>query len=703
MTKSFSKKAIERAKQLANHQFAPSFVLFIFTLLCYGVYAGWMGFYWDDWPIAWLASVSDSVGIRFFQFQRPLSGWVLSLISTLIGQIPFSWQIVTLALRFASAISVWWLVKTLWPGKPTQAFAIAALFLVFPGFSHQFVSVNSAPHLVALILFVCSLALMVVAARASGRKFRLLTGAAMGTGLLAALTTDYFYGLELIRPLLLWIALEQKQKTVRTLAIAYWPFAVLLAGIGAWRAYISQFGAYPLSLFGNLVSDPAYTLGTLLQTMAADLVTSTWSNWTRIFAPPASDLGANVTLYFWLLALIGFVLAELFFLLQREDKQDRRWGVLSIGLGLLALLAGGIAFWVPGLPFKFAFPHDRLMLPMMLGSVLVIAGIASLLPATWMRTMALSLLIGFSIASQFLSALAYRVDWQNQQRFLNQLAWRVPAFQPGTTIVSEELPFVYETDNSFTAAINWIYAGPMEVPANYYDWEYKIEDFVALPYMLRYLDLRLGWQLPPLEEQSDFVAPFRFFQFRGSSGDVVLLHYKPDACLRIMHPVYDAGHPDLLDAAYYSQHPDAKRPAKLHELSAYALPYSDPSLIESNSYASAALPEEVMGAELARDWCFYFEKADLARQNKDWVEVAELGKQGLAEFGLPEEASELPLFIEGFALSGNAEEAARLSEAALLQDARLDVMLCLTWQRIAQAQKAEPDLAMSQLETLGCE
>ena len=695
--------------RLANNRLAAPLALFLLSTLCYGLYLSWMGFYWDDWPISWLSYVSDSESIKWFQFQRPLSGWVLYIGSKLLGQVPLYWQIFTFFLRFISSIAVWWLVKAIWPEKTNGAFVIAALFLVFPGFSQQFVSVNSAPHLVAMILFICSLALMVVAERKSSakqiREKWIITGLSIGSGLLAMLTTDYFYGLELLRPLILWFAADEKRRSPRYLVKTWPPYLLLLVSGIIWRSYMSQFGAYPLSLLDHFREAPVQTVVTLGQTIIRDLVTATWGTWVRIFTTTPAKFGVSVSLYFWFLIILVAGATFALLMLRTREKTGNKWAWHCILLGLLALLTGGISFWVPGLALKFTFPSDRLMLPMMLGSVLVVVGLVKLvILGAWGRALIFSTLIGLAVGSQFLSALGYRVDWDNQVRFVNQLAWRVPGLRSGTTLISEELPFTYETDNSFTAAINWIYAPAMVVDPDYYDWEYKIESFAALPYMLRYLDLRLGWQLPYLEESAEYVAPFRFFQFRGSSAQVLLLYFEQGACLRVFDPIYDEGHPDLLNSAYYKGRPDLEAPSNFHELTAYALPYSDPNLILSDPGHSPQLPEEILGPEIAHDWCYYFEKAELARQNGDWSQVVKLGDKAFSEFGIPDAVSELPVFIEAYAITGNLEKAIDLANEAIKVEPRMDIILCKTWGRVANAiGEGNRVLIAEQLNALNCE
>lgn len=678
-------------KQLTARPLSAPLVLMALSLVSYGLYLSWMGFYWDDWPVAWISHISDSFGIRYFQFQRPLSGWVISLAAFVIDEIPIRWQMLTLGLRFASGLAVWWLIKTIWTQYRTGALLIAALFLVFPGFSQQFVSVNSAPHLVALILFTLSLVFMVQAERQRPPSWS-LRALSITTAFVSMMTTDYYYGLELSRPLMIWLSWDKERKNFRDLLKSWLPYLTLVIAIFIWRRYISQFGAYSLSLLENVQAAPIYTLQELARTMLRDLVTATLGVWASIFSfPRASVVGAAALRYYWLLVFACAAGLAVFLVFSRREASNRRWGGELVVLGVTGLLSGGIAFWVPGLPFKMAFPSDRLMLPMMLGSVLLLAGLIELVRRpTLARAIFFPVLIGLAVGSHFFNAISYRIDWEKQRSFYNQLIWRIPGLAPGTTLVSEELPFEYVTDNSLTGAINWIYAPEFYANPAYYDWEYRIEPFISLPYMLRYLDLRLGWQLPPLEEAAEYEAPYRFFRFRGSSGEVLLLHYEPDVCLRVFDPIFDEGNPQL---------------AEISELAAYALSYTDVDLILTNPDQTARLPREVLGPGLPAGWCYYFEQAELARQKRDWVEIARLGDIAFEEYGGPKHASELAVFVEGYAMSGEWDSAESITEQAVELDASIGAMLCATWERIENALSPSDAQALAgeQLSQLNCQ
>jgi hypothetical protein len=100
-------------------------------------------------------------------------------------------------------------------------------------------------------------------------------------------------------------------------------------------------------------------------------------------------------------------------------------------------------------------------------------------------------------------------------------------------------------------------------------------------------------------------------------------------------------------------------------------------------------PALIYGEEIARGWCYYYEKADLARQQGDWQSIAHLGDEAFALGDYPNDPLERFPFIEGYALTGSWERAAVLSrESYAVSPQVVRPMLCRLWQRIAEQSPA---------------
>ena len=107
---------------------------------------------------------------------------------------------------------------------------------------------------------------------------------------------------------------------------------------------------------------------------------------------------------------------------------------------------------------------------------------------------------------------------------------------------------------------------------------------------------------------------------------------------------------------------------------------SNPDQILDSSEAvmpSIYYPEPVHG------WCYYFEKADLARQFGKWEEVVSLGDKALKLSDHPNNPVERFVFIEGYAHTGDWDRALKLSnESYKVSKDYVGPLLCQLWKRI---------------------
>src|SRR5208283_158340 len=100
-------------------------------------------------------------------------------------------------------------------------------------------------------------------------------------------------------------------------------------------------------------------------------------------------------------------------------------------------------------------------------------------------------------------------------------------------------------------------------------------------------------------------------------------------------------------------------------------------------------------------WCYFFEKADLARQVGDWQEVARLGDEAFAKHYYPveEDLSEYLVFIEAYARLGRWQDVEKFARMVSEPAPVINPALCAIWNRTEQVgQLSEND--RSQLAAL---
>ncbi len=230
-----------------------------------------------------------------------------------------------------------------------------------------------------------------------------------------------------------------------------------------------------------------------------------------------------------------------------------------------------------------------------------------------------------------------------------QLSWRIPGLEKGTTLLTNDIPLRYYSDNSLTAALNWMYA-----PENH---------SLRMDYMLYYPTVRVGLALSAPDRGLPIHQVYRAASFDGSTSQMLALYYAPPGCVHVLDVVLDDSMPNL--------------PANL---SAW-VPLSRLDLIRAGSEGGPVPP--LYPQEPEHNWCYYFEKADLARQLGDWQAVAELGDMAFS-VDHPNDPSERLVFIEGYAHVGRLDRAEALSYEALEQNPAVNRMVCHTWERIVR-------------------
>ncbi|MBT3391909.1 MAG: hypothetical protein HN413_16035 [Chloroflexi bacterium] len=673
-----------RLQKFAQKPSAFFAVLLILGITAYGLHIYWMGFYWDDWPWIWFANVMGPQGMLKIDVEhRPISGVILFIGSLLAGENPVLWQVYNLGWRILGSFALTWALAQIWPAdnanqinsrglinkknshksaaSEKSAFYsspviwVSLLFLVYPGFNQQFVAVNNSRHIFPLMTFFLSLGLMVKAVQ-TRKHFWGYTSSALLLSLVTMFTTEYYYGLEFIRPVILWLLIRRTDKRFWSGVLGafkdWLPYLIPLAAVFGWRFAISKSVNYEITVFNEVSASPGSGFLLHLWAWLSDLLASGFGAWGTIFKLPDPTLfGPRTQLYYWGIVLVVCLGVLLYLIFTHRADENPAWRQETLILGAAALVIAPLPFWVTDLDPKLAFPADRLLLPMILGSSLLVAALMDLIfRRAPVKVLILALMVGLAVGQHNQNAITYRRDWKYQIAFFQQLTTRIPDLMPNTAILSNELPNNRSTDNSLTAPLNWTYR----------------PDFTegTLPLNMFYIDLRFGDDEPVVAGSKYFASTYRFYPFHGAPEQSVVIYHRPPACLRVMDN--DRDH-------YYPQLPDFVKDT---------LPYSDPARILTEPNPNVSLPAMLMQYPQPENWCYYFELADLARQREDWPRVAELGDVAFTLDDSPNHASERIPFIEGYAHIGRWGRAEELTFEALKINQFMGPMLCETWERI---------------------
>jgi hypothetical protein len=680
--KSFSERSI------------PLFFLVI-TIAAYGLLLPFTGFYWDDWPFAWIAEfLGPWEFIPAFSQVRPFLGPIFFVTTSLIPPVPLYWQIFALLIRCAAALSTFFTLKQIWPHYKRQTLIASLLFLVFPGYSQHWVAFTHInQEWIPLIFYLLSFGFTARALRNSAQSgavgvveapaARQLPARdkheAPGKDTLLALfflilgvfPTEYFVSMEPLRFLFIWVILSEhitglRQRLMATLK--HWiPYLLVWFANGAWLAYFYTIGGYE-SYDVEVVNQPITLLG-ILATGLDTIWKAGFYIWAQVLILTSKTLTAPSTLATFALILAAFILLLVYLeRLNISEEKTRTFAVSAIIIGLTGILFGRLPSFAAGLPLTLQSSFDRLMISMMLGGSLFMTGLVELfIRSARLKMLVFALLIALAIGQQFFNANIFRRDWAKQQEIFWQLAWRIPAMKANTALLTDQFPIDYETDLSFTAPINWMYAP-----------KYTGGD---IPYALFYTEKRLGGgALPSLEPNTDITLPIRRVSFQGSTSQALVIHMPENGCLRV------------LDPARHDEITYARQSRFLVE----AIPLSDLSTIRVNA---GQTPSLAFLPEPEHTWCYYYAKAELAYQQEDWRQVMASIDEARSLGYEPEDPFEWLGYIEAQARSGRIDIAEQVSEAAIKKDSSIRKGLCEVWKRVASsiATGDETDARLSQI------
>ena len=191
-------------------------LLFITTIIAYGLLLPKTGFYWDDWPFAWIAQFKGPMEfVPAFDGVRPFLGPIFLATTSLIPPVPLYWQIFALVIRFIAGLSAWFLFQQLWPGHRGRVLVASLLFLLFPAYSQHWVALTHInQEWVSLICYVLSFGFTARALR-HRNSFLRDTGIALLLLVAGVFPTEYFVSLEILRIFFIWMIVQEEKSNLR--------------------------------------------------------------------------------------------------------------------------------------------------------------------------------------------------------------------------------------------------------------------------------------------------------------------------------------------------------------------------------------------------------------------------------------------------------------------------------------------------------
>ncbi|MBI1793542.1 MAG: hypothetical protein HYR70_05070 [Chloroflexi bacterium] len=636
-----------------------------------------LGFFQDDWPHVYYFSRASFDGLRQFLLNdsRPLAFVVYDTLFALLGVKPLAWHLAIFVFRTLTVLAFWGVLNVIWDGFKKENAIAALLFLLYPVYLLQPLSVAYSLHWSMFLVYMLSVLFMLLSVR-KPRYFLLFTILSIVLQVFQLLMIEYYFGLELLRGLLLWLVLRDEPIRLRLKrTLLHWlPYLFFDLLYVFYRASYSQLYGYErfgTMTFFTLIGQPLAFLSFYLRAAFQDLTEILFSSWYDTFNPSLFDFSTRSGIFIWISVLLAiFGLWAYLRLLRGEEHTadgESRWARQMVQLGLAAILLGVLPGWVVGNTVFGSNPlwNDRFALASMFGAAMVWTGVIYLLvPNSRHRYLLLSILISLAVGINLRTQINYKRSWEKQLNFYWQLAWRAPSIQPHTLLTSDSefLFFMGATPTVF--AVNTLYPQSIPFPQLTY-WVASGTDRMPSPE-----EFRAG---VPLQLSA------RASNYEGVSTDSITINYQPEEgqCLWVLSPQY-GNYPFL-------------SPGTLE-----TLPVSSVNRISSVAQGGWIPSPEIFGREPKRSWCFYFEKADLAAQYANWEQVLSLWKEAQEKGLRPGHGVELFPFVRAYAMQNQWSDAVQLTITSSKVSSRMNGAICNLW----SAMKADSTGSASRQDAL---
>ncbi len=615
-------------------------LLLIISALAYLPLVNQLGYNHDDWYL--MASArAEGPGVfrEIFSVDRPLRALVMIPAYGLFGENPLYYNLSAYVFRVLGALALLWVLNMLWPRQHTATFLMALLFLIYPGFLSQPNGLDYQSHIVGLAAILCSIAFTLRAVLSKNRLAKVILHVfSILLGWLALGQMEWYIGIEFFRWACVFILSSRSeipvlQKGWRTIQSAYPALAIPLVFL-IWRVlfFKAERGATDVNIqFETLRLYPLQTAYHWTVQIIQDLFDIFLAAW----AIPLSQLAAYSQLWGGLLALMtaGVVI----FIIHTSKKAEPQENAPHFDLSREALLLGlltAIAGLVPIVMVnrEVAFPaYSRYSLISAIGVAIFIVAALMHLKIKFIRYGIVAGLLIISMSVHHANAVKQAHETFISNIFWWQVSWRVPQFEKNTTLIANYPAGVIEEDYFVWGPASLIYYPEKQNP-----------EVIQPGLFAAVLNADTITKIQARERQ-EYDNRKNIITYKNYRNILILTQPTANSCVHVINgisPEYSQGEWDSIRAVGpYSE---------LEHILVDGTPHTPPTI--------------VFGPEPARGWCYYYQKADLARQKGNWNEVLEIGNQAFEKGLLPIDIIEWMPFLQAYAQTGNVD---RLTELAL--------------------------------------
>lgn len=653
-----------------QYKYFPIF-LFLICLIAYGLLIPWLGSYSDDLSFLFYYRILGRSGLlHLLQYERPIQGFVYSLTIPILGTSALAWQIFGLITHFLSAWALWFMLGRLWPNKQRQNAWVTALYAAAPGFMNHWLGLTSGHIYLMSALTFFSIGLMLWSFSVKKNSVW-LTAASIFTGTISMVFSEYYYGVEFSRIIFIFIfsigLFPTAKGRIKFTLKKYIPYLIMLVVLLVWRFFIFESGKYNVQVAQTYGGGFFNAVWGLTRDVARGFYNAAVLVWVKAVQILGTGIKGITDKMIWVIMIFSVLLAGIYFFLLREKKPTgssktkfrfSSWHLQAFILGAICLAFSIVPFVAAGNQILLTFPNERFLIafafPSALLVVILIDWISQFSKPVGM--VIISVLLGLSMAWQFQVANTFRKALVFERNLFWQLSWRAPGLEPGTILMSPVLDLPWYSENQLSSYLNLVYDPGLHSTTEKYVFAYtngRIRDL-------------FGIYKP---DQPVSLCDREDLCMKGNTSDVLGFYYSQTACLAVIDPAY---------TNISSIIPDFR-------------PQLEPVLASSSLDRIITNPKNPVvpatrdfGKEPVHDWCYFFEKADLARQEGDWQQAADLWNQSQDRGYTPLQVPEYFPFIEAFGHLGKFDQAKELSLQILPIEPLYQPGICDIWNRLKQ-------------------
>ena len=596
-----------------------------------------IGYLNDDWYLMYSArAYGPGAFLDIFSVDRPARAWVMAPAYSLFGDNSLYYNLSALFFRLVAALAFLWLLRMIWPRQRSATWLATLLFLIYPGFLSQLNGIDYQSQMVALAAALFSIAFSVRASMMTKllNRFVLIAGAVL-LGWLYLGLVEYFLGFEILRILGLYVIVSREQASIKEkslLTLRKWlPNVTIPAVFLIWRVFFFQ------------AERDATDINLQLETFSlSPLVTGLW--WLARLIQDALDVlfGAwviplyqlfdlmrlrDVLLAFGLTALASFLTLWAVRRAGKESNTDTdspNWRIEMFWFGLIVVFAGLVPVTLTNRQVDFT-NYTRYALASSTGGALVLTALLYLLSSQQIRQVLFCIMIGIAILTHHANSIKAAQGTSALRTFWWQVRWRVPQIESGTTLVAH-----YPVGGTAEDYFVW---GPANL---IYHPEKGNEEHIQ-PSLYAMVLNREALSDVLTRQRQDFDSRKTIVTYPNPRNLLILTQPNSASCVRVL----DGNQIELSSA----------EPVNIM----LASPYSEIEhvLLES----TAPVPSEIVfGSEPPHGWCYYYEKAALARQRGDWESISDLGEEAQSRGFYPADPIEWMPFLQAFAVRADTNQ-----------------------------------------------